>query len=110
TTINKHVPEISNSDCKNFATDHDLDKLRIRLLDDKTIDEKIASARKFFKAKCYSVSQIKALTELFPTDETKYRFFDTSYAFVSDTGRFFTLEEVFSNEFYKNKFKALIHK
>jgi hypothetical protein len=101
---------ILNSDCKNFATENDVDKLRIRLLAEKSIDDKLAAARKYYKSKCFSVQQIRALTELFPTDETKYRYLDLSYAFASDSGNYYLLEEVMTEEYYKNRFKAMIRK
>jgi hypothetical protein len=80
------------------------------LLAEKTIDEKLATARKYYRTKCFSVQQIKALTEVFPTDETKYRFLDMSYAFASDSGNYSLLEEVMGEEYYKNRFRAMIRK
>ena len=109
-TFKAHAIEINNSDCKNFATDYDVDKLRVKLINDKTIDDKIASAKKYFRGKCFSVKQIKALTELFPSDETKFRFFEIAYPFVSDTGNFYIMEESLEKDFYKNRFKAMILK
>lgn len=106
----KRTIQIINSDCKSIATDYDIDKLRVKLISDKTIDDKLATSKKYFKAKCLSVKQIKALTELFPTDETKYRFFDISYPFVSDTSNFYQLEELLESSYYKNRFKAMIIK
>lgn len=99
-----------NSDCKNLASEHDVDKLRIKLLADNAVDDKLVTARKYFRSKCFTVMQIRALAELFPTDETKYRFFDTSYPFVSDTGNVYLLEDMIQNDYYKNRFKAMIHK
>jgi hypothetical protein len=99
-----------NSDCKNFATENDVDKLRVRLIAAKTIDDKLNVARRYYRTRCFSVQQVRALTELFPTDETKYRFLDLSYAFTSDSGNYFLLEEVINEEYYKNRFKAMIRK
>lgn len=101
---------VTNSDCKNLASDNDLDKLRIKLLAENAIDDKLVVARKYFKNRCFSVKQIKALTELFPSDETRYRFFDVSYPFVSDTENFSSLEELIQNDYYKNRFRAMIRK
>jgi hypothetical protein len=102
--------QITNSDCVNLATDYDVGKLRVKLINGNTIDDKLATAKKYFKTKCLLVKQIKALTELFPTDETKYRFFDTAYPFVSDTSNFYQLEELIESNYYKNRFKAMIQK
>lgn len=106
----KKVLLITNSDCKSFATDYDVDKFRIRLMNDKTIEDKMTSSKKYFKTKCYSVSQVKALSELFPSDETKYQFFELAYAYVSDTSNFYLLDEMIQNNLYKNRFKDLMRK
>ncbi|MBE7173572.1 MAG: DUF4476 domain-containing protein [Williamsia sp.] len=108
TTKKKAGLVVTNSDCKNFASDSDVDKLRVKLLAENAIDDKLVVARKYFKTKCYSVKQIKGLTELFPSDESKYRFFDAAYPFVSDTENFLSLEELISNDYYKNRFRAMI--
>ena len=110
-TVEKKSPVVLlNSDCKNIASEHDVDKLRIKLLADNAVDDKLVTARKYFRNKCFTVKQIRALAELFPTDETKYRFFDTSYPFVSDTGNVYLLEDMIQNDYYKNRFKAMIHR
>lgn len=106
----KKVLVITNSDCKNFATDYDVDKFRIKLLDDKTINDKLSSSKKYFKSKCYSVSQVKALSELYPSDETKFQFFELAYPYVSDTSNFYLLEEMIQNNLYKKKFDMMIHR
>lgn len=101
---------IRNSDCQNFATDNDVDKLRIKLIAEKTIDDKLLAAKKYFKTKCFEVRQVRALTELFPKDEDKYQLFDTAYPFISDTGNFSSLESLITDEYFKNRFKAMIRK
>jgi len=106
----KKVIQLINSDCKGLATDYDVDKLRVKLINDKTIDDKLATSKKYYKTKCLSVKQITALAELFPTDETKVRFFDTSYPFVSDTSNYYLLAELIETTYYKNRFKAIIQK
>ncbi len=107
-TFKGRAVEINNSDCKSFATDYDIDKLRVKLINDKTIADKFATAKRFLKSKCLSVKQIKALTELFPSDETKFGFFEIAYPFVSDTGNFYLLGDLMENDFYKNRLKAMI--
>lgn len=109
-TVNIRKPSISlvNSDCKDFASENDVDKLRVRLLNDNTIEDKIKSTRRFFKSRCMTVKQVRALSELFPTDETKLLFFETSYPFVSDSGNIYLLEDMFQNNTYKTRFKDMI--
>jgi len=109
-TVDTRRPSVSivNSDCKNFASENDVDKLRVRLLNDNTIEDKIKSTRRFFKNRCMTVKQVKALSELFPTDETKLLFFETSYPFVSDSGNIYILEDMLQNNNYKTRFKDMI--
>lgn len=109
-TADTRRPSVSivNSDCKNFASENEVDKFRVRLLNDNTIEDKIKSTRRFFKNRCMTVKQVKALSELFPTDETKLLFFETSYPFVSDSGNIYMLEEMLQNNTYKVRFKDMI--
>ncbi len=109
-TADTKKPSISivNSDCKNFASENDVDKLRVRLLNDNTIEDKIKSTRRFLKSRCMTVKQVKALSELFPTDETKLLFFETSYPYVSDSGNIYMLEDMLQNNTYKTRFKEMI--
>jgi len=95
-----------NSDCHNFATDYDVDRLRVKMLEIGKDDEKIAAAKKIFKTKCFTTKQIRALSEVFTADAVKYRFFETAYPFVSDD-RFRELTELLADPVYNGKFKAM---
>ena len=65
-------PVITNANCKNTATDYDVDKLRVKMMAIEDEDDKISTAKKVFKAKCFSTIQIKALSEIFSNDSGKY--------------------------------------
>lgn len=106
----KPVLKISNSDCLNFATDQDVDKLRVKILTQGDIDSKLSAAKKYFRTKCFTVKQVKALAELFTQDENKYQLFDIAYPFISDTENFHQLENNLENDYYKNRFRAMIKK
>lgn len=95
-----------NSDCRNFASDYDVDKLRVRMLDLKKDDDMIQAAMKVFKIKCFTTKQIQALSEVFTTDASKYKFFEMAYPFVSDD-RFRELAELLTDPVYNAKFKAM---
>ena len=103
------APALSfNSDCKEVALDADIDKLRIRMLMVASDDDKIVLAKKLYRLKCFSVKQVKALSELFKSDEGKYKWFDAVYPFVSDSGNFSSLSELIKNDYYLNRFKAML--
>jgi hypothetical protein len=107
--IESKVPVVAmNKDCKDFATDNDIDKLRVQMLAMDNDDDRIATARNIFKLKCFSVKQVKALSEVFKNDEGKYKLFDATYLHVSDPGNFIQLESLLSDPYFVNRFKAMI--
>jgi hypothetical protein len=95
-----------NSDCHNYATDYDVDKLRVKMLESGKDDDRIQVARKVFKTKCFSTRQIRALSEVFTTDASKFRFLEAAYPFVSDD-HFPELANLLSDPVYVGKFKAM---
>jgi hypothetical protein len=97
-----------NSDCKEIAVDSDIDKLRIKMLLVTTDEDRITLAKRLFRQKCFLVRQVKALSELFKSDEGKYKWFDAVYSFVSDTGNFSSLGELIKDDYYLNRFKAML--
>lgn len=101
-------PMIANSDCKNFATDDDFLKLRKKMAAENSDDEMLAAAKKVLKTKCFTTDQIKNLSVLFLTDEGKYKFFDLSYPFVSDSYNFSSLQVQLKEAYYIERFKVMI--
>lgn len=106
TVVRKLV--VVNSDCKNFASEADLDKLRVKMISENRMDERVQVARKYFKTRCFTTRQIRALTELFVSDKTRYEFFDAAYPFVSDTANFKSLLDLLTDEYYIGRFKAMV--
>jgi hypothetical protein len=68
----------------------------------------IAEAKKVFRSKCFSTQQIRNLGALFLTDEGRYKFFDAAYNFVSDAVNFPSLQSELKEEYYINRFKAML--
>ncbi len=99
---------VTNSDCHQFASDSELDKLRVRMLGEKDIDGQVTEARKLFKVKCLSTRQVQSLSTLFRTDEGKYKLFDAAYPYVSDSNNFRELVALLDDEYYINRFKAMV--
>ena len=88
TTVEKNPPAdsreknklpITNSDCRDFASEYDVDKLRVRMLSEKDADGQVTEARKTFKSKCFTTGQVKSLSTLFRTDEGRYKLLDAAY-------------------------------
>lgn len=99
---------LMNSDCTRFASELDVDKLRVLLIKEKEDDDRTFIAKKVFRTRCFTTRQIKGLTELFTGEASKYMFLDAAYPFVSDSGNFKTLIGLFSDPYYINRFKALV--
>ena len=68
----------------------------------------IAEASKAFKTKCFSTLQIRNLSALFLNDEYKYKFLDAAFQRVSDAENFASLETVLKDDYYINRFKAML--
>jgi hypothetical protein len=99
---------LGNSNCKNIATDDDFTKLK-RKMATLTSDEKmISEARKVYRSKCFTTSQIKGLSTLFLSDEGRFKFFDASYLSVSDATSYATLQSEFIDPAYLQRFKAML--
>jgi hypothetical protein len=99
---------VTNSNCRQFASDNELDKLRVRMLAEKDVDVQVTEARKFFKIKCVSTYQVQSLSTLFRTDEGKYKLLDAAYPYVSDNNNFRELVALLTEEYYINRFKAMV--
>jgi len=100
---------IKSNNCKAVAVEDDFFKLRKRMAGANNEDAMIAEAKKTFKTKCFSTTQVRNLSALFLTDESKYKFFDAAYQYVSDLENFSTLQSALKDEYYINRFKAMIH-
>lgn len=97
-----------NSDCKSIAGEDDFLKLRKKMAAQKSDDNMIVVAKKAFVAKCYTTEQIGNLSSLFLNDEGRYNFFDASYPHVNDTRNYSSLITKLTDEYYINRFKAML--
>ncbi len=105
---NKAVVQMINSDCKSNATDDDFLTLRKKMAAQRTDENMIVMAKKGFVTKCYTSEQVSNLGTLFLKDAGRYSFFDAAYAHVSDTQNFGSLVSKLSDEYYINRFKAML--
>lgn len=96
------------SACKEVATETDFLKLRKIMAAVETDDDMIDEAKKYFKSKCFATNQIKNLSTLFLNEAGKYKFFDLAYPYASDPVNFKSLESELKDEYYINRFKAML--
>ena len=94
--------------CSFAASESDFLKLRRRMAGVNGDEAMLSEAIKAFKAKCYAVDQLKNLSTLFLNDAGKYRFFDAAYATVFDPTNFSQLQTELKDEYYVNRFKAML--
>lgn len=97
-----------NSDCVKLATDNDVDKMRVKMMAESDLQKRFTIVNKYFKSMCLYARQIKGLSELFPGDESKYKFLEMAYPFAADTASFKQLYELLTGEEYVTKFKKLV--
>ena len=100
---------LTNSTCTKMLSDNDVDKLRRKMFTEAGYENMIDLAKKFVKGKCVTTSQVKDLSQLFLTDESRYNFFDAMYSNVLDYQSYTSLESQLLDSYYKNRLKALIH-
>ncbi len=104
------IQDPAPSGCRLVANEQDVDNLRVKILEAKNTDDKISVSETAFRSKCFSVRQIKALSELFAGDEDKYRLFDAVYPYTSDSNNFPSLAGLIKEDYYRNRFKAIIRR
>ncbi len=100
--------EVVNPVCEAVATEEDFLKLRKKMAAESSEDDMVFVARKIFRMKCFSTSQLKNLVVLFLKEEGRYGFLDAAYPFTSDPGNFIQLQSLLSDEYYIKRFKAMI--
>lgn len=104
----EYTVTVINPACKASATDDDFLRLRKKMAAAENDEDMIAAAKKGFKSKCFTTDQVKNLSLLFLKDEGRYNFYDASYGHVSDIGNFKSLQSQLSDEYYINRFKAML--
>ncbi len=108
TEQDNNVTAITNSKCKNVATDEDYARLRRKMAMGTNDEKMINEAEKIYRNKCFTTLQIKSLSTLFLSDEGRYNFFNASYNSVSDLSQYYLLQSEFIDPEYVNRFKALL--
>jgi Domain of unknown function (DUF4476) len=97
-----------NVNCPAVASENDFFQLRKIMAAAESDDDMISEAKKYCKKVCFSVAQLGNLSSLFLTDEGKYKFFDALYKHCSDAENFPSLQSQLKEEYYINRFKAML--
>ncbi len=104
----KETQSLPNSNCKDFATEDDLVKLRRKMALQRKDEQMVEEAKKVFRNKCFTSAQLRNLSVAFLTDEGRYRFFDAALPYVTDFSNFKSLGETIQDEYFKRRFIALL--
>jgi Domain of unknown function (DUF4476) len=99
---------VLKNNCPAVAEESDFFKLRKNMAAAEGDDNMLTEAKNYFKTKCFTTEQVKNLGLLFLNDEVKYKFFDLAYAFVTDIDKFSVLQNELKEEYYINRFKAML--
>jgi hypothetical protein len=94
--------------CKNIATDDDYNRLRKKMAMETSDEKMINEAKKTYRNKCFTTSQVKGLSTLFMSDEGRYNFFNASLPSVVDASQYSSLQSEFIDPAYVNRFKAML--
>ncbi len=99
---------VKRNNCQSIAAETDFLKLRKKMAGEVNDDDMIAEAKKIFKTKCFTTSQIKNISTMFLNDNGKYNFFDAAYSHVSDIDNFNSLISELKDVYFQNRFKAML--
>lgn len=99
-----------NSDCEKVLEVDAFRKLLRTMNGKKSDDDMVDAFRKGTRNVCVSTEQIRALTQLIATEESRYQLLDAAYARTYDTQNFSTLGDLLKEDYYRGRFKAMIKK
>jgi hypothetical protein len=98
------------ADCQQQANDADVESLRSAILVRNAEQEKISVATGAFAMKCFSVTQVRLLADLFVSDRAKYKFLTAAHGHISDPEHFRELADMLMDKAYLKKFIVLAEK
>jgi hypothetical protein len=99
-----------NTDCANIMNDATFHKLLRKFVAAKSDDGMIDVFRKQTRNYCLETAQVKTLGQLLTGDDTRYRLLDLAYSKTYDTEKYGSLESLLTDDYYKGRFKAMLHK
>jgi hypothetical protein len=96
--------KLPNTNCKKAASDHEVDQLRVKMMNEYMEDHRIDVIKKFLQSRCMTVKQVKSLAELFSGDKGRYYLYETTYPSVFDPENYNQLAETLLDKEYKDQF------
>jgi hypothetical protein len=99
-----------NSDCGNVLDEATFRKVLRKFVAGKDDDGMIDAFRRQTKGYCLETAQVKTLVQLLSSNESRYRLLDLAYPKISDSEHYSSLDSVLTDDYYKGRFKAMLHK
>ncbi|WP_436491665.1 DUF4476 domain-containing protein [Chitinophaga sp. ARDCPP14] len=99
-----------NSDCTNVMDDDTFRKVLRKFVAARTDNSMIEVFKKQTRNYCLQTVQVKTLVQLLTADDTRYRLLDTAYSKTVDTEKYGSLETLLIDDYYRGRFKAMLHK
>ncbi len=106
----KELAKPESGGCAAVATETNFYELRKNMAAAGRDDAMIAEAVKYTKSTCFTTAQYKNLCVLFLNDQGRYKFFDAVYDYTADPENFPTLQSELKEEYYINRFRAMLRK
>jgi len=98
----------ANTNCSSVASENDFLRLRKKMVGQKTDESMIREAEKLFKAKCFTIEQVRNLGNLFLNEAGKFQFYEAAYPHSSDKDNFTVLQAEFKDNYFIHRFKNLV--
>ena len=102
------VKVLAKNDCSSNASESDFIKLRKKMAGQKTDESMINEAKRGFKAKCYTIEQIKNLGYLFLNEAAKFQFYEAAYPYSNEKNNFKKLQSEFKDTYFIHRFNNLV--
>ncbi|MEC5147181.1 DUF4476 domain-containing protein [Chitinophaga sp. 212800010-3] len=99
-----------NSDCSNIMDEGTFRKVLRKFVAARTDNSMIDVFQKQTRNYCLETSQVKTLVQLLTGDDTRYRLLDAAYSKTYDSEKYSSLESLLIDDYYKGRFKAMLHK
>jgi hypothetical protein len=99
-----------NSDCANIMDEATFRKMLKKFVAASSDNGMIDVFRKQTRNYCLETAQMKTLVQLLTADDTRYRLLDAGYSKTYDTEKYGSLETLLIDDYYRGRFKAMLHK
>ncbi|RAJ86056.1 uncharacterized protein DUF4476 [Chitinophaga dinghuensis] len=108
--VDPAAKRLVNSDCGNIMDDGTFRKMLRKFVASSSDEGMLDIFRKQSRNYCMETSQIKTLAQLVVGEDARYRLLDMAYSKTYDTEKYGSLESVLTDNYYKGRFKAMLHK